>query len=191
MLWHRCLWNPCSSRLNARSQTNWAILDQAEHLNSIAIDRPYDRRVFRPLDTTAGCLWHWLWWHTCLLLLILMLKPMVLPCENSLVATYTNVMAEDPGSNPSGWNPFSLIAMTYDSVGFTCEEIIITIKFLLRVRVIPLNTCRNDYVVVTTKRRHFDIIMSKWHRFHVTTASLLRNVSSGIIIISSHNCFEF
>ena len=41
------LWNRISSRLNARWQTDWAIEDPAEKLNSVA--RPYDQRAFSPL----------------------------------------------------------------------------------------------------------------------------------------------
>ena len=48
------LWNRIPSRLNARWQTDWAIEDQAKYLNSTA--RPYDQRVFSPLDPTA--VWH-------------------------------------------------------------------------------------------------------------------------------------
>ena len=40
-----------ASRLNARWQTDWAIEDQAKNLNSTA--RPYDQRVFSPLDPTV------------------------------------------------------------------------------------------------------------------------------------------
>ena len=51
------LWNQTSSRLNASWKTDWAIEDQAEkNLNSIV--RLYDRRVFSPLDPTAGWLSH-------------------------------------------------------------------------------------------------------------------------------------
>ena len=42
----------------------------------------------------------------------------------------------------------------------------------------PLNTWRNDPVVITSKRRHFDVITSKWRRFDAITTSLLRNVSA-------------
>ena len=41
----------------------------------------------------------------------------------------------------------------------------------------PLNTWRNYNVVITSKRRHFDVVTSKWRRFYVITTSLLRNVS--------------
>ena len=40
-----------ASRLNAHSQTDWAIEDQAKNLNSTA--RPYDEWAFSPLDFTA------------------------------------------------------------------------------------------------------------------------------------------
>ena len=42
----------------------------------------------------------------------------------------------------------------------------------------PLNTWRNNNVVITSKRRHFDVITSKWP-FDVITTPLLRNVSAG------------
>ena len=42
----------------------------------------------------------------------------------------------------------------------------------------PLNTWRNNNVLVTSKRCHFDVITSKWHRCDVITTSLLRNVSA-------------
>ena len=43
----------------------------------------------------------------------------------------------------------------------------------------PLNTWRNTNVVITSKRRHFDVITSKWRRFDVITTLLLRNVFAG------------
>ena len=43
-----------ASRLNAHSQTDWAIEDQAKNLNSTA--RPYYQQAFNPLDPTA--VWH-------------------------------------------------------------------------------------------------------------------------------------
>ena len=43
----------------------------------------------------------------------------------------------------------------------------------------PLNTWRNKNVVITSKRRHFDVITSRWRRFDVITTSLLRDVSAG------------
>ena len=45
-----------ASRLNARWQTDWAIEDQAENLNSTA--RPYDQRAFSPLDPTVSWFSH-------------------------------------------------------------------------------------------------------------------------------------
>ena len=45
-----------TNRLNARWQTDWAIVDQAKNLNSTA--RPYDQRAFRPLDPTPSWLFH-------------------------------------------------------------------------------------------------------------------------------------
>ena len=44
-----------ASRLNAHSQTDWAIEDQAKNLNSTA--RPYDEWAFSPLDFTAAWLY--------------------------------------------------------------------------------------------------------------------------------------
>ena len=67
----RCLSNPFSIKLNTRSQTDWAIEDQAKDLNSVA--HPYDERAFSPLDTTAGCFRTWLWQYTWFFLLIVML----------------------------------------------------------------------------------------------------------------------
>ena len=45
----------------------------------------------------------------------------------------------------------------------------------------PLNTWRNNDVVITSKQRHFDVITSKWRRFDVITTSLLRNVFAGLL----------
>ena len=46
----------------------------------------------------------------------------------------------------------------------------------------PLNTWGNNNVVITSKRRHFDVITSKWRRFDVITTSLLRDVSAGNVL---------
>ena len=43
----------------------------------------------------------------------------------------------------------------------------------------PLNTWRNNNIVITSKRRHFDV---KWHRFDVITTSLLRYVFVGWLL---------
>ena len=43
----------------------------------------------------------------------------------------------------------------------------------------PADTLRNNNVVITSKRRHFDVTMSKWHRFNVITTLLLRQVFGG------------
>ena len=51
--------------------------------------------------------------------------------------------------------------------------------FLIRVES-PLNTWCNNNVVITSKRRHFDVISSKWRRFDVITTLLFRNVSAGM-----------
>ena len=50
-------------------------------------------------------------------------------------------------------------------------------------RYFPLNTWRNNNVVITSKRRHFDAITSKWRRFDVITTWLLCNVSAGLAIM--------
>ena len=39
----------------------------------------------------------------------------------------------------------------------------------------PLNTWRNNNVVITSKRRHFDVITSFWRRYYVKTTSFWRN----------------
>ena len=56
-IWTRDPRHQIASRLNARWQTDWAIEDQAKHLNSTA--RPYDQRAFIPLDPTVSwfCTW--------------------------------------------------------------------------------------------------------------------------------------
>ena len=43
----------------------------------------------------------------------------------------------------------------------------------------PANTLRNSGVVIASRRRHFDGITSKWRRFDVVTALLLRRVFGG------------
>ena len=47
-------------------------------------------------------------------------------------------------------------------------------------RIIPADSLRNNDVVITSKRGHFDVITSKWCRFDVTTTLLLRHVFSGM-----------
>ena len=47
-------------------------------------------------------------------------------------------------------------------------------------RSIPANTLRNNNVVSTSQRRHFDVITSKWRRFDVITTLLLRHVFRGM-----------
>ena len=44
---------------------------------------------------------------------------------------------------------------------------------------IQLNTWRNNNVAITSKRRHFCVITSKWHRIDVIRTSLLHNVFAG------------
>ena len=65
------LCNQISSRLNSRWQTDWAIEVLVKNLNSTA--RPFDQRPFSRLDPTAIWFRTWIWWYTCLLLLISML----------------------------------------------------------------------------------------------------------------------
>ena len=55
-IWTWGLRHQIASRLNARWLTDWAIEDQAKNLNSTA--RPYDQRVFSPLDPTVSWLSH-------------------------------------------------------------------------------------------------------------------------------------
>ena len=43
----------------------------------------------------------------------------------------------------------------------------------------PPNTSRNENIVITSKQRHFDVIMSQWRRFDIITTSLLCDVSVG------------
>ena len=44
----------------------------------------------------------------------------------------------------------------------------------------PPNTWRSNDVVITSKRRHFDVVTSKWRRVDVKMASILRNVCAGL-----------
>ena len=43
----------------------------------------------------------------------------------------------------------------------------------------PADILRNNNVVITSKRRHFDVITSKWRRIDVLTTLSLRRVFSG------------
>ena len=45
----------------------------------------------------------------------------------------------------------------------------------------PADTLCNNDVVITSKRRHFDVITSKWRRFDVITTLSLRHVFTGYI----------
>ena len=45
----------------------------------------------------------------------------------------------------------------------------------------PAGTVRNNGVVITSKRRHFDVITSKWRLFYVMTTLSLRHVFGGNI----------
>ena len=64
------LWNRTPSRMNPHWQTDWAIEDQANNLNSIA--RPYEQRAFTH-STPLPSAFAWLWRYTCLLFVISML----------------------------------------------------------------------------------------------------------------------
>ena len=44
----------------------------------------------------------------------------------------------------------------------------------------PADTVRNNDVVITSKRCHFDVITPKWHHFDIITTSLLRHAFSGL-----------
>ena len=46
---------------------------------------------------------------------------------------------------------------------------------------VPADTLRNNDVIITSKRRHFDVITSKLRRFHVITMLLLRHKFGGIL----------
>ena len=59
------------------------------------------------------------------------------------------------------------------------EQLLVS-PMLLHIGGLPLNTWRNNNVVLTSKRRYFDVITSKWRHFDVITTSLLRNVSAGL-----------
>ena len=63
-------------------------------------------------------------------------------------------------------------------------------RFCVWVGEIPLNTWRNNDVVITSKQRHFDVITSKWRRFDVITTSLLRNVFAGIFHVPVRYYFQ-
>ena len=48
---------------------------------------------------------------------------------------------------------------------------------------LPGDPLRNNDVVITSKRCHFDVITCKWHRFHVITTFLLRHVFGGTVFL--------
>ena len=62
------------------------------------------------------------------------------------------------------------------------EELCIRFAFCC---IVPANTFRNNNVVITSRRRHFDVITSKWRRFDVITTLLLRHVFSGVLQIGT------
>ena len=47
----------------------------------------------------------------------------------------------------------------------------------------PADTLRNNDVVITSKRRHFDVITSQWRCFDIITTLLLRHVFRGYVPI--------
>ena len=49
----------------------------------------------------------------------------------------------------------------------------------IRSQFYPPNTWHNNSFVITSKRRHFDAVTSKWRRFHKISTSLLLHVSAG------------
>ena len=58
----------------------------------------------------------------------------------------------------------------------------------------PPDRLRNNGVVITSKRRHFDVITSKWRRFDVITTFLLRHVFSGtrqMVVIVPSSLLQF
>ena len=57
--------------------------------------------------------------------------------------------------------------------------------------VFPLNAWRGSGVIVASKRRHFDVITSKWRRLDVVRTSLLRGVSTGFCGSSIWLTFSF
>ena len=63
---------------------------------------------------------------------------------------------------------------------FQCLFTIVFSKLLSHVDRISANTLRNNNVVITSRRRHFDVITSKWRRSDVITTSLLRHIFRGL-----------
>ena len=57
--------------------------------------------------------------------------------------------------------------------------------------VFPLNAWRGSGVIVASKRRHFDVITSKWRRLDAVGTSLLRGVSAGFCGSSIWLTFSF
>ena len=55
------------------------------------------------------------------------------------------------------------------------------ISYIVTAQTIPADTLCNNDVVITSKRRHFDVITSKWRRFDVITTLSLRHVFTGIV----------
>ena len=53
---------------------------------------------------------------------------------------------------------------------------------------VPADTLRSNDVLITPKRRHFDVITSKWRRFDVITTLLLRYVFSGVLACIMNWC---
>ena len=65
---------------------------------------------------------------------------------------------------------------------------IITFNKVQKPSVNPANTLRNNDVVITSKRRHFDLIASKWRRFDFITTLLQRHVLDGKGDMPNRNC---
>ena len=55
----------------------------------------------------------------------------------------------------------------------------------------PLNTWRNKKVIITSKRRHFNVITSKWRRFDLITTSLLRKCVYWAVTTRTVNLMTF
>ena len=62
--------------------------------------------------------------------------------------------------------------------------------FLREVGLVTLNTWRSNNVVITSKRRHFDVIKSEWLRCDVITTSLLRDISGFVKFLKLSSFFQ-
>ena len=83
--------------------------------------------------------------------------------------------------SPFQWSMFEYVTevMRLAQVhGVTRNVYCYQVTAVIYTRLQPPNTWRSNNVVITSKRRHFDVITSKWRRFDaVITTSLLRNES--------------